>query len=178
MLLEGLITSKTRVKLLMKFFINPDTMSYLRQLASEFGESTNSVRLELNSLTKAKILKKNKNGNTIAYRANATHPLFSEIRSIILKSVGIDQVINSIIDNIGRPKLILLTGDYAKGNDSGIIDIVVVGGIDKIELDRYIGKAEKLIDRKVRYLLLDEKDFGKLKEKLYHDGMLIIWEAD
>jgi hypothetical protein len=178
MLLDGIITSKTRIKLLLKFFINPETNSYLRQLANEFNESTNSVRLELNSLTKAKILKKQKDGNTIAYRANSRHPLFSEIRSIILKTVGLDSIINSIIDNIGRPDLIALTGDYSRGNDSGIIDIIVVGHTDKTKLDRYIATAEKQIDRKVRYLLLSMEEWEKLKDKISKDGMLIIWEAN
>lgn len=177
-MLEGIITSKTRIKLLLKFFINPDTMSYLRQLASEFSESTNSVRLELNSLTKAKVLQKEKNGNTIAYKANKNHPLFSEIRSIILKHVGIDKVIKSIIESLGKPELILLTGDYAKGNDSGIIDIIIVGKIDKSELDKYISQAEKIIERKVRYLHLNRSEFNKLQEKLKKDGILIVWESE
>jgi len=177
-LLEGIITSKTRIKLLLKFFINPDTMSYLRQLASEFSESTNSVRLELNSLTKAKILQKEKNGNTIAYKANKSHPLFSEIRSIILKHIGIDKVIKSIIESLGKPELILLTGDYARGNDSGIIDIIIVGKVDKSELDKYISQAEKIIERKVRYLHLNRSEFNKLQEKLKKDGILIIWESE
>ena len=178
MLINGLITSKTRIKLLLKFFINPDTISYLRQLAGEFEESTNSVRLELNSLTKAKILQKQKDGNTVAYRANLTHPLFWEIRSIIFKSIGIDEVINSIIDNIGRPELIALTGDYAKGIDAGIIDIIIVGNVDKIKLDEYITSVEHKIGRKVRYLLLKEDEFKKLKAKLEKDGMLILWEIE
>lgn len=178
MVLEGLITSKTRVKLLLKFFINPETISYLRQLSNEFKESTNSVRLELNSLTKAKILNREKSGNTIAYKANANHPLFKDLRRIILKSVGIDQVIKSIIENIGSPELILLTGDYCRGNDSGIIDLVVVGKVEKNELDKYIAQAESIIERKVRYLCLSVNEFERLKDKIIHDGMIIIWEKE
>jgi len=176
MLLDGLITSKTRNKLLLKFFINPDTISYLRELAGEFGESTNAVRLELNSLTNAKILNKEKVGNTVAYKANNKHPLFKDIRNIILKSVGIDKVIYSIIENIGRPQLILLTGDYANGRDTGIIDIVIVGKVDKSNIEKYIAQAEKVIDRKVRYLTLSEDEFDKLRDKFQKDGMLILWE--
>ena len=56
-MLNTLITSKTRINLLLKFFLNPGTKAYLRGLASEFDESTNAVRVELNRLTQAKILK-------------------------------------------------------------------------------------------------------------------------
>ena len=52
-MLDALITSKTRVRLLVKFFLNPTMKSYLRELASEFEESTNSVRLELNRLKRS-----------------------------------------------------------------------------------------------------------------------------
>jgi hypothetical protein len=178
MLLEGLITSKTRNKLLLKFLINPNTISHLRQLATEFDESTNSVRLELNSLTNAKILVKEKAGNTIAYRANIDHPFFKDIQNIIFKSIGIDKVISSIIENIGGPKLVLLTGDYANGKDSGIIDIVIVGIIDRAKFEKYVNSVEKLINRKVRYLVISQEDFIVLKDKFKSDGMLILWEQD
>ena len=176
MILDGLIKSKTRIKLLLKFFINPDNVSYLRQLAGEFDESTNSVRVELNSLMKAKILEKEKNGNTIAYKANKKHPLFNEIRNIILKSVGIDKVITGIVENIGKPELVILTGDYAKGIDSGIIDIVIVGSVDKTSLENYVVHAEDLIERKVRYLVITRTEFEKLEQKFKKEGMIVLWE--
>ena len=55
-MLETLVTSKTRAKLLLKFFLNPSTSAYLRGLADEFGESTNGVRVELNRLMEAGLL--------------------------------------------------------------------------------------------------------------------------
>ena len=68
-MLDTIITSKTRIKLLMKFFLNPGTKAYLRELAAEFGESTNSVRIELNRLTDAKLLKSTNFGRKIIYSA-------------------------------------------------------------------------------------------------------------
>lgn len=177
-MIEGLIKSKTRIKLLLKFFINPANQSYLRELAHEFDESTNSVRLELNYLTEAKILEKEKDRNKVAYKANKTHPLFKEIRSIILKTVGIDDIINTLIGRIGSPELIMLTGDYVKGKDTGIIDIVIVGEVDKSNLDKYIKQAEGLISRKVRYLLLTQEEYVNLEEKLKTDGLLLLWGAN
>jgi len=82
-LLDTLITSKTRVKLLIKFFMNPGTRAYLRELASEFSESTNSVRVELNRLSKAKIISAENVGRTIEYHANAEHSLYNELQSLV-----------------------------------------------------------------------------------------------
>ena len=89
-MLDSLITSKTRIKLLLKFFLNPGTRSYLRGLATEFGESTNSIRIELNRLTNAKLLKSVNVGRMVEYRANKDHTLFKDIQNVVNKYVGLD----------------------------------------------------------------------------------------
>jgi predicted ArsR family transcriptional regulator len=83
-MLNTLITSKTRVRLLVKFFLNPTMNAYLRQLADEFGESTNSVRVELNRLTEAGLLESYAEGNTIMYKAKESYPLYPEINLALL----------------------------------------------------------------------------------------------
>ena len=92
-LLSGLISSKTRIKLLTRFFFNPKTRSYLRQLSKEFGVSTNAVREELNQLTRTDLLKSERNGRQVYYMANTEHSLFPELRSMVGKVMGIDQFI-------------------------------------------------------------------------------------
>ena len=96
-MLDSLVTSKTRIKLLLKFFINPETKAYLRELAKEFGESTNSVRLELNRLTKANMLVSQNHGRTILYNANTGHTLFRDIQNIAIKYVGIDRIAANMV---------------------------------------------------------------------------------
>lgn len=92
-MLETLVSSKTRVKLLLKFFLNSKTEGYLRGLEQEFGESSNSIRLELNRFEKAGMLKSSANGNRKYFTANTTHPLFSEVHNIIRKYIGVDKII-------------------------------------------------------------------------------------
>ncbi|MEO1808004.1 MAG: ArsR family transcriptional regulator, partial [Bacteroidota bacterium] len=87
-MVETLISSKTRIKLLLKFFLNSKTTSYLRNLESEFGESTNAIRVELNKFEKAGMLNSKMEGNKKMFRANIQHPLFKEIHSIVMKYVG------------------------------------------------------------------------------------------
>jgi hypothetical protein len=74
-LLFGLISSKTRVKLLIRFFFNPQTRSYLRELAKEFDVSTNSVRDELNQFTRTRLLKSEPSGRNVFHKVNAASPL-------------------------------------------------------------------------------------------------------
>ncbi len=96
-MLDSLVTSKTRIKLLLKFFINPETRAYLRELSKEFEESTNSVRLELNRLTKANLLVAQNKGRTVMYNANTDHAFFRDIREIARKYVGIDRIIENLV---------------------------------------------------------------------------------
>ena len=92
-MLETIITSKTRLNLLVKFFVNIANKGYLNSLANEFGESTNSVRKELNSLTSAGYLEKKTINNKIFYSANVKHPLFDTLQSIVRKHLGIEDIV-------------------------------------------------------------------------------------
>jgi len=174
-MLNTLITSKTRINLLLKFFLNPGTKAYLRELAKEFGESTNSVRVELNRLTDAKILKSTNFGRKIIYRANNKHNLFRDIQNVVRKFVGLDQLVEDLIKKLGTVEKAFVIGDYARGIDSGLIDVVLVGDVDTKTLDKFVFKTGNLINRKIRPLVLNEVEFEKLKFRLDIDKSLPIW---
>ncbi len=153
-MLESIITSKTRLNLLIKFFVNIANNGYLNSLASEFGESTNSVRKELNNLSKAGYLKKKYIKNRVIYSANQKHPLFYVLQSIVHKHLGIEDIINRVLQNIGSIDKIILLGDYARGIDSGSIEVLIVGGkINKKYIDDIQPKIEKEINRKVNFMI-------------------------
>lgn len=175
-MINSLITSQTRVKLLLKFFLNSNTRAHLRGLETEFGDSSNGIRLELNRMEEADLLHSTRQGNKKLYYANKTHPLFSDIHNIIIKETGIDRVINKVIHRLGQLECIYLTGDLARGKDSSIIDLILVGaGIDREYLTRKVEQAEQLVGRKVRYIVLntDEADEHLLAYK--PGDLLPVW---
>ena len=174
-MLDTLITSKTRIKLLLKFFLNPGTKSYLRGLATEFGESTNAIRVELNRLTEAKLLKSVNSGRTVEYRANKHHSLFKDLQSVVKKFVGLDKVAEELAAKLGDIQAAYVIGDYAKGIDSGLIDLVLVGQVDDEKLKEVTEKTEGLIDRKIRTLVLKQSDLERLDERLDLKHALLIW---
>ncbi len=158
-MLQTLITSKTRMNLLLKFFLNSNTTSWLRDMEAEFGESTNAIRQELLRFENAGMLTSKTSGNKRIYRANTQHPLFDEIHRLLLKHTGIDQVVDRIVNKIGGLHSAYLTGAFARGNDSPVIDILLVGnGIDRAYLARLVEKAENFIHRKIRYVILSEEE--------------------
>ena len=153
-MLESLITSKTRLRLLIKFFLNIANKGYLNSLANEFGESTNSVRKELNNLSSAGYLEKKSENNKVIYKANASHPLFKIIQKIVHKHLGIEEILETVYNRIGDVKKIIILGDYAKGIDSGLIEILIVGdNINKEYLDEISPKIELKIKRKINFFI-------------------------
>ncbi len=178
-MLETLITSKTRIKLLLKFFLNENAESYLRNLESEFGDSTNGIRLELNKFEDAGMLKSEFRGNKKFFKANTNHPLYPEIHNILLKQIGIDKILDKVINNIGSLDKVFLVGDFAKGKDSTIIDLVFVGDdINKSYLLDIINKAEKVIKRKIRYLLFSCNEIGAFLQEKNSTEYILLWSNE
>jgi predicted DNA-binding protein YlxM (UPF0122 family) len=176
-LFAGLISSKTRIKLLTRFFFNPQTRSYLRELAKEFNLSTNAVREELNQLRNTKLLKSEKNGRQVYYTANQKHPLYDELKSMVGKVMGIDQVIDGIVQRLGDLEKAYLIDDYAEGKDTGIIDLLLVGNIDQYHLNDLSRKTERYIKRKIRSLVVSQKEYQQLLPKLKDRPRVLIWQA-
>ena len=176
-LFSGIISSKTRIRLLIRFFFNPKTRSYLRELAKEFNLSTNSVREELNQLTKTGLLKFSKSGRQILYMANQDHPLYPELKSMVSKVMGIDRVIDSIVTRLGELERAYLIDDYAEGKDTGIIDLLLVGNVDQYHLNDLSRKTERYIKRKIRSLVLSRDEFNDFTQKLENKPHVLIWKA-
>lgn len=175
-MLDSIITSKTRIKLLLKFFLNSETKSYLRHLEQEFGESTNGIRVELNRLEGAGLLRTEIIGHKKFFTANTGHPLFNDINNILKKFVGIDKIIESIINKVGELEAAYVTGDFAIGHDSKIIDLVLVGKqLDTNYINALSTKAESIIERKIRHLELTSSQMADyFKDK----PALLIWKKD
>ena len=172
----GLITSKTRINLLVRFFFNPGTKAYLRELSKDLNVSTNAIREELNQLTKTKLLMSEKNGRNVYYTANSKHPLFPELKSMVSKVMGLDQVIESIITRLGDLDKAYIIDDYAEGKDTGIIDLVLVGSIDQYHLNDLSRKTERYIKRKIRSLVLTKEEFRAFEPKLENRPYFLVWE--
>jgi hypothetical protein len=175
-MINALITSQTRIKLLKKFFLNSSTKAHLRGLEAEFRESSNSIRIELNRFEEAGLLHSLRDGNKKVYQANQGHPLYCDIHNIIMKETGIDRVIEKVIHRLGNLLSVYLVGDFAHGKDSKVIELILVGdNIDCEYLSRKVNQAEELVGRKVSYTILgpDEADIQLLNLK--PSDLLPLW---
>ncbi|MDH3280560.1 MAG: winged helix-turn-helix domain-containing protein [Gammaproteobacteria bacterium] len=172
---EGLITSKTKIRILMRLFLNPGKKSYIREMAGEFNLSPSIVKEELHQLERAGLLASERAGRQILYQANTGHVLFPELNSMVRKAMGMDRIVDSILARIGDLELALLLDDYAEGKDSGLIDLVLVGEIDRRNADDLVRKTEKYIDRRIRVLIMSVSEYNEAKPMLSERPHLIIW---
>lgn len=177
-MLGTLITSKTRIKLLLKFFLNSNNTAYLRSLEPEFGESTNAIRQELNRFEDAGLLVSLSEGNKKIYKANTKHPLFPEINGLLMKHIGLDKIVEKVVNKLGRLEAVYLVGEIAKGKNSKVIDLWFVGDkIDKKYLLDLMEKAEQMINRKIRYIILDDKELQDFLNTNNKNEFLLLWES-
>jgi hypothetical protein len=178
-MLDTLITSKTRIKLLLKFFLNSNSRSYLRNLETEFGESTNSIRLELNKFELSGLLKSEIDGNRKYFMANTDHPLFKDIHNILLKQIGFDKIIERVIEKLGNLDKVFVAGDFARGIDNHIIDLIFVGdNINQVYLVKLVEKTESFINRKINYLVFGKDEAETFLRTQNEEDLLILWKSE
>ncbi len=113
-MIKTLISSKTRIKLLLKFFLNSNNTAYLRNLEEEFQESTNSIRIELNRFEEAGLLISSLEGNKKIFKVNTSNSFFNDLHSLVKKYFGIDRIIEDIILKLGDLQAAYLVGNLAK----------------------------------------------------------------
>jgi len=162
----------------MRLFLNPEQKVYLRELSDEFQVSPSHVKDELRQLMESNLLKNKKQGKQINYQANTDHPLYPELNSMVKKSLGMDQILESIVERLGSLKSAYVIDDYAQGKDTGLIDLVFIGEIDRVNLNDLVTKTEKYIGRKIRVLVLTVNEYTEMKENLLSRPNLLLWNND
>lgn len=163
-LLDQLFTGKIRIRLLTKLLLNPAAKVYLRGLERELDVSSNTVRLELGKLSEMHLIEvDDKEGHSKVkhYGVNTQHPLFNSLRSIILKYVGLDQILEKVVGKLGNLKKVYLTGSLAEGKNTQVIDLILVGDIDKAYLHQLVDKVEPMIGKKIRTAIFADSEFGE-----------------
>lgn len=175
-MLDSLITSKTRIKLLKKFFINSDTTAYLHTLATEFGESISNIRNELNRLEEAQLIVSKMIQNKKLYQANTKHPYYEDIHHLLHKYVGIDQVVDELVKSIGNLEKAYITDGFAEGIPGNIIDLVLVGiNFNDALINKLVRKTEENLALKIRYITVKPNELTQyINDK---SKSLLIWSA-
>jgi hypothetical protein len=176
-MIETLISSKTRIKLLLKFFLNSNNTAYLRNLEEEFQESTNSIRIELNRFEEAGLLISSLEGNKKIFKVNTSNSFFNDLHSLVKKYFGIDKIIEDIVLKLGDLQAAYLAGNLAKGLNDEVIELVLIGSLNSDYLNKLVKKVEKEIKRRIvvrEYDTITETIDGERKLATY----LLLWNKE
>jgi DNA-binding transcriptional ArsR family regulator len=153
-LLGPLITSKTRLKLLLRFFLNHNLSGYLQGLSKELDENTNSIRVELNRLEQAGILSSELEGRRKLYRVNEQHPLTENLTNIVRKVTGVDALVDRVVGRLPSLEQVWVCGDLAQGINSDELEVLLIGqNLDEDYIKELMSKVEKHIDKTIKYLI-------------------------
>lgn len=138
---------------MLKFFTHPDAQGHLRGLAEEFGDSTNSVRIELNKLEEAGLIQRQVSGQKMVYQVNKSNPFYFNLVSMVSKYLGFDELVESLLEQVGDLEEAYVVGDYARGVDSGTIELILVGQLHAEVVDDLVERVSKRINRRIVYLV-------------------------
>ncbi|MBU4076923.1 MAG: nucleotidyltransferase domain-containing protein [Euryarchaeota archaeon] len=167
-MLENLFTSKTRVKLLTLFLLNPGTELYVREIARRTNENTNAVRRELKNLEEIGLLTSARKGNLKYYAVNKSMSIYAELTNIILKTESVGKILTENLMKIGDIKAAFIYGSFAEGNAGGKsdIDLFIIGHVHEDELILCIEKLETQLSREINYVLFTPDELnGRIQNK-------------
>lgn len=165
-MLEHIIPSKTRRKILELFFHHPDENYYLRKVVREIDEEVNAVKRELDILENAKLLLKEKRLNKVFYHINKNYIYYDEFLRIFSKTTFLACQIRENLSKIGKIKFAALSTKFIKRqvikNDE--IYVLLVGIIVAPEIAGIISQAEKTFIQEINYTIMDEQEFNFRKK--------------
>lgn len=166
-MLDKLITSRCRRKVLRELVMNPDREYYGRQLARLIDESPGLVQRELQRLEEIGLLTSVTKGNMRLYRADPSCAIYEEIHRLVLKTEGLGEFLRARLKALGDVQEVLVFGSFASGGhvtaDSDV-DLMVIGYIDREELLRATGELEAELAREVNYVVFEPEEFEERRD--------------
>ncbi len=162
-MLNYLFSSKTRVEILKLFLFNSENSFYQRQISLLKSQSIRGVQREVEKLQKIGLIEASIQGNRIYYRVNKECPILEELKRILLKSVGIAEVLKENLNRTPDIRVAFIFGSYARGEESlsSDIDLFIVGSITSKELSTVLSRPKKELGREINYVLYPLEEFKK-----------------
>jgi len=160
-MLQHIIPSKTRRKILELFFQKPNENFYLRRVVREVDEEVNAVKRELDILAEEKLLLREKRLNKVFYSVNKNYLFYDEFLRIFTKNNPILQMIYNHLPKLGKIKYIAISTRFAKKIPIKEEDIyfLYVGTVVVPEVEIVMKKAEELYASPINYTVMTEEEF-------------------
>jgi len=152
----------TRSALLAMLYGHVDQSFYVRQLVRAIGAGHGALQRELKYLTEMGLVLRRNQGNQVLYQANSQSPIFSEIKGLITKTVGIHDVIRSALASLGPEiQIVFVYGSVARQKEraNSDVDLMVLGDASFSEVVSALGPAQKALGREINPTVFPASEF-------------------
>lgn len=159
-------------EILKLFFKDVEKEYYFREISKILNKEPSYYQKYLDRLVEDKILLDNRRGNMRFFRLNKEHPLYEEIKSIVSKTVGLENELKEIVDKLSDVECAFIFGSIAIGkeNSNSDVDLMLIGDVDQNIFTPLLSSAEGKISREINYHIYSRKEIiKKIKE---HDGFI------
>lgn len=167
--LASALFGRTRLSILSLLFINDNESFYLREIMRTLGRGRGSVQRELANLSDAGLILRSVRGIQVFYQANRDSPIFSELKSLLVKTAGIADVIRASLSDLGgKIRVAFIYGSFVEGTDKAMsdVDLLVIGDASLREIVSKLQDAQGSIRREINPITYSVNEF---REKLLAD---------
>lgn len=166
-MLQDLLISKVRVKILQLFLSNPDQIYHVREIVRRVQEEINAVRRELAHLEKANAVSSEWRANRRFYNFRKDYVYYQDLLSMVNKTVGLGGDIVANRNKLGKVKYAMLSGHFVRGKPAGQneVDLVIVGNIILPQLAVLVKEEEARREREINYTVMTEEEFAFRKRR-------------
>ena len=161
-MLKNLFSSSIRADVLSLLLNSPDEQFYIREIATLLRKNPSGIKRELDNLETMGIVTSERIVNLKYFQANKESPLFSELKNLITKSLGLPGALKAVLRASGA-KAAFLYGPYAEGNDVDAVDLFVIGASSS--LTKELKNLEKRFEQKLNCSMMDEEEYRVKKKK-------------
>lgn len=166
-MLDDIIISRVRVKLLQIFLENPGQIIHVRELVRRTHEEINAVRRELSHMEKAGMVSKEQRANRLYYSFRKDYPLYFDLLELVSKTVGLGGAIIKNKAKLGKIRFAMLSGKFAR-NMAGtpeMVDLLIVGNVVIPEVAALVREEELRRGREIFFTPMSEEEFAFRKKK-------------
>lgn len=165
-----LFGSKTRVSLLSKLLMNPDKSFYLRELSRELKIPYGMLYKEEKNLVSLGVVNEEKRGKVTLVSANKNLPYFVELKGLIIKTVGLGDLLRSVFSELKGVEYALVYGSFASGDESGSsdADLLIIGDVPEEKILDVTTQVEKDVAREINYILWSDEEFRRRIRERHH----------
>ncbi len=168
-ILAKILSSRVRSEIFRLLFGLSDNELYVREIERRTGLSIATVRQELKKLLQMELLLARRDGNRLYYRGNKEHPLFPDIQSMVLKTVGIVEPLKEVLDK-ESVNIAFIFGSVANNREGAVsdLDLMVIGTVGLRTVSGWLSGISEKIGREINPHVLSLNEYRKRKRAREH----------